>query len=76
MSEVNDWFLIYMDYVVGWAHYLSTVSMPWGSAAEISCVSAIYLALLVRLVVAAVFSAVRVVLGLPVSHESRAGIVV
>lgn len=60
--------------MVGWAHYLSSVSMPWGSAAEISCVSAIYLALLVRLVVATVFSAMRVVLGLPVSHvESRHG---
>lgn len=66
VSVITGWFLSCMDYVVGLTHYLSTVSMPWGSAAEISCVSAIYLALLVRLVVATVLSAVRVVLGLPV----------
>eukprot|EP00752_Nemacystus_decipiens_P009944 g8867.t1 len=65
VSQVTDRFLSCVDYVVGWAHYLSSVSMPWGSPAEISCVSAIYLALLVRLVVAMAFSAIRVLLGLP-----------
>lgn len=72
MSQLTDRFLGWTDYVVGWAHYLSIVSMPWGgSAGEISCVSAFYLALLVRFVVATVFSALRVLLGLPVSELSQ-----
>lgn len=67
LSEATDWFLNFVDVVVGWAHYLSAVSMPWGGGVgEISCVSAIYLAIFVRLVVAVAFSGVRVVLGLPV----------
>ncbi|CAN0121221.1 unnamed protein product [Ectocarpus sp. 6 AP-2014] len=66
LSEATDWFLNFVDLVVGWAHYLSAVSMPWGGGVgEISCVSAIYLAMFVRLVVAVAFSGVRVVLGLP-----------
>ncbi|CAM9340742.1 unnamed protein product [Ectocarpus sp. 4 AP-2014] len=66
LSEATDWFLNFVDFVVGWAHYLSAVSMPWGGrVGEISCVSAIYLAIFVRLVVAVAFSGVRVVLGLP-----------
>ncbi|CAN0241940.1 unnamed protein product [Ectocarpus sp. 12 AP-2014] len=66
LSEATDWFLNFVDLVVGWAHYLSAVSMPWGGGVgEISCVSAIYLAIFVRLVVAVAFSGVRVVLGLP-----------
>ncbi|CAM9497053.1 unnamed protein product [Ectocarpus fasciculatus] len=66
LSEATDCFLNFVDFVVGWAHYLSAVSMPWGGGVgEISCVSAIYLAIFVRLVVAVAFSGVRVVLGLP-----------
>ncbi|CBJ48822.1 hypothetical protein Esi_0049_0027 [Ectocarpus siliculosus] len=66
LSEATDWFLNFVDMVVGWAHYLSAVSMPWGGGVgEISCVSAIYLAIFVRLVVAVAFSGVRVMLGLP-----------
>lgn len=67
LSEATDCFLNFVDFVVGWAHYLSAVSMPWGGGVgEISCVSAIYLAIFVRLVVSMAFSGVRVVLGLPV----------
>ncbi|CAN0017767.1 unnamed protein product [Scytosiphon promiscuus] len=65
ISEATALFLSCVDYLVGWAHYLSSVSMPWGTGGDISCVSAIYLALFVRLAVATAFSALRVVLGLP-----------
>lgn len=70
ISRGTDWFLGFVDYVAGWAHYLSTVTTPWGSGSEISCISAIYLALLVRFVVATVFSGVRFALALPVSLGS------
>ena len=58
-----------MDYVLGWAHSLSTMVVPsWvGEGGRTACVPAIFLAVLVRLVVASVFSIVRVGLGLPVS---------
>lgn len=64
----TDWFLSYMDYVLEWAHYLSMMMVPWrgGGGGKVSCIPAIYLAILVRFVVATVFAAIRVVLGMPV----------
>lgn len=63
------WLLSYMDYVVGWAHSLSTMVVPSyvGEAGRTACVPAIVLAVLVRLAVASFFSVLRAGLGLPVS---------
>ncbi|CAM9474295.1 unnamed protein product, partial [Hapterophycus canaliculatus] len=79
VSEATAWFLNCVDFLVSWAHFLSTVSMPWGAGGHMSCVSAIYLALFVRLAVATAFSALRVVLGLPAlppaASDSKPGMV-